>query len=120
MYKEEQMREEQHRFMMLAGQLPARLTVEQTAWLLNCQTHDIPGLMAARLLKPLGNPPPNGTKFFATGDIIELTRDRAWLAKMSNAITHYWQMKNAGRRRRLPGMPGNGDAVLQPGSGANN
>ena len=106
------MREEQHRFMMLAGQLPARLTVEQTAWLLNCQTHDIPGLMAARLLKPLGNPPPNGTKFFATGDIVELTRDRVWLAKMSNAITNYWRTKNAGRRHRVPDVPGNGDSPL--------
>jgi len=114
------MREEQHRFMLLAGQLPARLTVEQTAWLLNCQTHDIPGLIAARLLKPLGNPPPNGTKFFATGDIVELTRDRAWLAKMSNAITNYWRTKNAGRRGRLPGTPGDGDAVLHQVSEASN
>lgn len=114
------MREEQHRFMMLAGQLPARLTVEQTAWLLNCQTHDIAGLIAARLLKPLGNPPPNGTKFFATGDIIELTRDRVWLARMSNAITNYWRTKNAGRRCRLPVTPGDGNGVQPEMSAGSN
>jgi hypothetical protein len=43
--------------------LPARLTVEQVAWVLNCQPHDVPILVAARLLKPLGSPPPNSVKF---------------------------------------------------------
>ncbi len=38
---------------MLLGQLPARLTAEQAAWVLNCQVHDIPALVAAKLLKPL-------------------------------------------------------------------
>jgi hypothetical protein len=32
---------------------------------LNCQPHDVPILVAARLLKPLGNPPPNSVKLFA-------------------------------------------------------
>ncbi len=31
------MKDEQHRFLMLLGQLPARLTAEQAAWVLNCQ-----------------------------------------------------------------------------------
>ena len=60
------MREEQHRFLSLLGQLPARLTFEQAAWVLNCQPHDVPVLVASRLLKPLGNPPANGVKYFAT------------------------------------------------------
>jgi hypothetical protein len=34
------MREDQHRFLALPGQLPFRLTAEQAAWVLNCQTHD--------------------------------------------------------------------------------
>ena len=42
------MKEEQHRFLILHGQLPARLTVEQAAWVLNCQTHDT-GYAAARI-----------------------------------------------------------------------
>lgn len=48
------MKEEQHRFLLLLGHLPARLTAEQAAWVLNCQPHDVPILVAARLLKPLG------------------------------------------------------------------
>ena len=57
------MSEDQHQFLSLPGQLPARLTVEQAAWVLNCQPHDVPVLIAARFVKPLGNPPPNGIKF---------------------------------------------------------
>jgi hypothetical protein len=88
-------KEEQQRFLALWGQLPARLTVEQAAWVLNCQPHDVPALVAAKLLKPLGNPPPNGVKFFATVDVLELVKDRSWLAKVTNTVIQHWQKKNA-------------------------
>jgi hypothetical protein len=45
------MRDDQHRFLSVLGQLPARLTAEQIAWVLNCQQHDVPVLVEARLLK---------------------------------------------------------------------
>ncbi len=61
---------------MLHGQWPARLTAVETAWVLKCQTHDVPALVAARLLKPLGNPMANGGKFFATADLLEAGKDR--------------------------------------------
>jgi hypothetical protein len=89
------MRDEQHQFLQLLGQLPARLTAEQAAWVLNCQVHDIPALVAARMLKPLGNPPANGIKFFATGDLLEAAKDRHWLVRMSATIYQHWQKKNA-------------------------
>ena len=92
------MKEEQHRFLQLLGRGPARLTAEQVAWVVNCQPHDVPVLVTARLLKPLGNPPPNSVKYFATLELLELTQDRAWLAKVSNAITLHWQKKNATKR----------------------
>jgi len=94
------MSEEQHRFLRLLGQLPARLTAEQAAWVLNCQPHDVPILVAARLLKPLGNPAQNGIKFFATSELLELVKDRAWLVKMTNTIGQYWHMQNA-RKKNL-------------------
>ena len=87
------MRDDQHQFLTVR-QLPARLTAEQAAWLLNCQAHDIPALVAARLIKPLGNPPQNGTKFFATADLLEASQDRHWLARMSTAIYQHWHHKN--------------------------
>jgi hypothetical protein len=91
------MREDQHQFLMLLGRLPARLTAEQAAWALNCQAHDIPALVAAKLLKPLGNPPANGTKYFATADLLEISKDSHWLARVSSTIYQHWRKKNASR-----------------------
>ena len=92
------MREEQHQFLRLLNQLPARLTAEQAAWVINCQPHDVPILVAARLLKPLGNPPPNSVKFFAASELLELVKDRAWLAKVTNALNQHWQRRNAAKK----------------------
>jgi hypothetical protein len=89
------MRDDQHKFLLLLGRLPARLTAEQAAWVLNCQVHDIPALVAAKLIKPLGNPPANGIKFFATVDLLEAGKDRQWLVRMSSTIYQHWQKKNA-------------------------
>ena len=94
------MKEDQQRFLSLLGQLPVRLTGEQAAWVLNCQSHDIPALIHARLLKPLGNPSANNTKYFATGDLLEIAKDRAWLVKMTTAITAHWQKQNARQKYR--------------------
>jgi hypothetical protein len=100
------MREEQHQFLRLLGQLPARLTAEQAAWVINCQPHDVPVLVAARLLKPLGSPAANGIKFFAASELLELVEDRTWLAKVTNAVNQHWQKRNAGKRKHLTGEAG--------------
>ena len=90
--------------MRLLGQLSARLTAEQTAWVLNCQPADVPILVGARLLKPLGNPPPNSVKHFAASELFEQMRDRTWLAKVTNALNRHWQKRNASKK--------NGESVL--------
>jgi len=89
------MREDQQQFLGLVGHPPARLNVEQVAWVLGCQAHDVPILVSSRLLKPLGNPPQNGTKYFSTAEVTELTKDRSWLAKMTQAISQHWHNRNA-------------------------
>jgi len=91
------MKEEQYQLLRLAGQLPARLTVEQVACFINCQPHDIPVLVAARLLKPLGNPANNAVKFFATVEVLERVKDQVWLAKVTNAISGNWRKQNAAK-----------------------
>jgi hypothetical protein len=96
------MKEEQHQFLRLLGQSPARLTAEQAAWVLNCQSHDVPILVTARLLKPLGNPQKNGIKFFATAELLELVKDKAWLVKVTNAVNHHWQRNNAAKKNGQP------------------
>ncbi len=107
------MNDDQHRLLSLAGRPPARLTVEQTACLLNCQPHDIPILTRARLLKPLGNPPATGTKYFAAAEILELYQDRAWLARATNALHDHWHTRNT--RRQRPAHPGSNGGCEAPG-----
>ena len=106
------MQDEQCQFLSLLRQPPARLTVEQTAWLLNCPPHDIPILVAARLLKPLGSPPPNAVKFFAAAEILKLAEDRAWLARVTSALQQYWHAKNH-RRNGQPFQSVTGAAGLR-------
>jgi len=60
---------------------------------LNCQPHDVPVLVAARLLKPLGNPPQISVKYFAALELLEKINDRVWLAKVTNALNQYRQKK---------------------------
>ena len=72
----------------------------------------MPVLVAARLLKPLGNPPPNSVKFFAAVEVLELIKDRAWLAKVTHALIQHWQKKNAAKQNAL--QNGHGAIVREP------
>jgi len=56
-------------------------------------------LVAARLLKPLGNPQPNSVNYFAVVEIMELAKDRTCWARMTNALSSYWQQKNTSNKR---------------------
>lgn len=108
------MREDQHRFLVLLGQLPARLTAEQTAWVLNCQPHDVPVLVTARLLKPLGNPQPNSVKYFAATEVLDLAKNRAWLAKVTNTVGQHWKQKNMRKKGCSPeSNPTEGPAQIE-------
>lgn len=66
--------------------------------MIKCQPHDVPILVAARLLKPPGNPPPNGIKFFTPSELIELVKDRTWLAKVTKAFNRHWHKQNARKK----------------------
>lgn len=115
------MKDDQFRFLSLLGQLPARLTAEQTAWALNCQPHDVPVLVSARLLKPLGNPAPNSIKFFAAADVLELAKDRHWLVRATNAVSQHWHGKNARKKNRPSPEATNGRFMVSAlPAGANN
>ncbi len=76
-------------------------------WWLVCVKYILPGikpgsldvtiLVAERLLKQLGNPPPHGVKYFAASELLEQVKDQAWLTKVTNALNQHWQKKNACR-----------------------
>ena len=89
-----------------------RFLAEQVAWVLNCQPHDVPVLVATRLLKPLGHPAPKGVKYFATAELLELMADRTWLAKVTNAVNQHWQKKES------PPVRGHATARAGHGSGS--
>jgi hypothetical protein len=78
---------------------PARVVAEEAAWLLGFAPHDIPVLVSAGLLKPLGHPPASGTKFFATATLLKLRDDLKWLARASDAIVRHWQTRNARKKQ---------------------
>jgi hypothetical protein len=85
---------------------PARLSALQAAWFLGFEAHEVPILIAAGLLKPLGHPARNSTKFFATEALAQLRHDEKWLARATDAIGEYWRQRNA--RKRPCGRVGNG------------
>jgi len=94
--------------------LPARLTATQTAWFLGFKPEEITLLIAAGLLKPLGHPPRNGTKYFATETLEQLRRDEKWLARASDAICAYWRQSNA--RKGIRGCGSKGQRFTSPPS----
>lgn len=79
--------------------IPARLDATQAAWFLGFEPHEIPLLVAAHLLKPLGHPARNSTKFFATESLEQFRRDEKWLARASDAIASYWRQRNARKQK---------------------
>ena len=76
-----------------ARQLPARLSVCETARLLGFPEHDIQILMGAGRLTPLGDPAPNAPKWFAAVEMIRLAADRDWLNKATKEVSKYWRHK---------------------------
>lgn len=75
--------------------LPGRLNTTETSVLLGFQEHDIPVLVANRLLVPLGKPAPNAPKYFASAQVANLADDAEWLGKATRAVAAHWQKKNS-------------------------
>jgi hypothetical protein len=78
--------------------LPARLNTTETSVILGVQEHDIPALIAARLLSPLGKPAPNAPKYFAAVEVVGRTADLEWLAQATKALAKHWRRKNLRRQ----------------------
>jgi hypothetical protein len=99
------MSEDEFRFLSLR-RMPARLVVEEVAWLLHCTAEDVHALTRAGLIKPLGDPPANGKKHYHTRKLLEAVEDPVWLAKVTNAIYRRWKVKNASRTHSATRLPG--------------
>lgn len=87
----------QARELLNLRRLPAMLNPPQAAAILGVGEHDIPVLIRAGLLEPLGDPPANAVKYFAGIQILELAGEPACLGKIRQALYEYWQTKNAAK-----------------------
>ena len=74
------------RSLLFSARLPGRLNADQAAALLGFQTHDIPVLVKAGLLKPLGGGARNCVKYFSSSVIERLRNDERWLDKASKSV----------------------------------
>jgi hypothetical protein len=92
------MRDETKRLLDL-HRLPARMTPEQAAQLLGFAPHDIPVLVKASLLKPLGKPAQQAVKYFAAYELEQHAVDHEWLDAATKAVSGFWSKQN--RRRQL-------------------
>jgi hypothetical protein len=84
--------------LLRSPRLPGRLNSPQTAALLGFQPHDIPVLVAKKLLRPLGKPVPQAPKYFAAPEIEKLATNPAWLGKAAQAMCDHWKGKNESRK----------------------
>lgn len=89
------MNQERKDFLSVTKVVPARLDSQETAWFLGFAAHDIPILIRAGLLKPLGHPPPNAVKYFATETLTKLRSDTNWMSRATDAVMKHWQNKNS-------------------------
>lgn len=86
---------------------PGRITVDEAAYMLGCEPDHIFILLSAKLLKPLGDPPPGAMKYFMWTDIEEKKNDKRWMTRASELVRTTIKDKNerAAQNRKL-----NGDA----------
>jgi len=91
--------------------LQGRLSVRQTAALLNCGEHDIPVLVQRGLLAPLGNPPPSAQKYFSPVEVLEMAGDAQKMGQICDVLYRHWQVKNAAKTKGPPArsVPSNGN-----------
>jgi hypothetical protein len=80
--------------ILSAPRLPGRINAEQTAALLGFQIHDIPVLVRAKLMQPLGNPSQAAPKWFSSAEVELLRHDTKFLARATKTISSNWQKRN--------------------------
>jgi hypothetical protein len=85
-------------FKLLLVLLSARLTVEQVAHILHTTPEGVYVLTRRRLLRVLGRPPANGTKYYSRDYILRLSHDEGWLARASDTLVAYkWDKNHANK-----------------------
>lgn len=74
--------------------LPGRLNATEAAILLGVKEHDIPVLIAAKSLLPLGKAARNAPKYFAAVTIEAHSQNPDWLSNATRTLAKHWAKKN--------------------------
>ena len=82
------------------GKYPVVMTKEKVADAMGVPTHNIPPLVRAGLLKPLGHPGRYCVKHISRDALAEKFASQEWLEKVMAAIHRHWRIKNARKRAR--------------------
>ena len=82
------------------GKYPVVMTKEKVAEAMGVPTHNIPPLVRAGLLKPLGHPDRYCVKHYSRDIIARNLADANWLEKAMAAYHRHWRIKNARKRAR--------------------
>ena|SRR5215469_11697175 len=83
-------------------EFPIFLTEEHVSKLLGLGMHNIPVLVRAGLLKPLGrHHQPGCVRLFSKQALLAKSQDESWLGRVADAVKGHWREKNAARKLRL-------------------
>ena len=55
-----------------------------------------------------------GSNYNNDVEVLEQANDRAWLAKMANALNQHWQKKNAAKKHSRRSKPGPKQSTMNP------
>jgi hypothetical protein len=92
------MKQEKEHFLNMKSH-SARVTAEEAGWILGFSQQEIPILVAEGLLKPLGHPARNGTKYFATAELRNcVVTGNGW----SRHPTPLWIIGKTKTRAKIP------------------
>ena len=95
---------------------PARINASEAAWKLGFEPDHIPILVSAGLLKPVGNIPPGGVKFFLRSVIEQNMNDDKWMTKAkAEAVRLKVQGDQERTRRQKPGTQRRFDRIQWTG-----
>jgi hypothetical protein len=87
----------------------AFMTKEKVAKALDIGVHNIPLLVRAGLLKPLGHPQRYCVKKFSRDELARNLADKIWLEEAAKALHRHWRIKNARKKAKQ-----NGNDSAQP------
>lgn len=91
--------------------LPASISTEKAAHFLSCSPREVGMLSRKGLIKYLGNPQNNATRYVHTASLFESMADFEWMSRVRQAIYDYNLDRNDRARKRQQFQKGRASQV---------